>query len=331
MIKFKIQNSKFKKLAVNCFLLFAFYFLLFTSSAQSVSASLDRDKILLGEQVTLQFTLNNINEATTFVATWPQLQDTLAHSEILKRTLIDTINVNSVNTYQQNFTVTSFDSGRWQLGPFIFIIQDKTSGKQIQLTTSPLFLTVLPVDVSSMQEYHPIKDIIDVQTSFNWMPIIIAAAVILLAIIIFIIIKKGKKRITTAPKIILKGTPLERAIEKLQVLQMEPLSSVAAIKKFHSEIDFITRQYFEEMLQVKALQLTVTELFARMNVYLQNAQLRSKFRQVFELNASVKFAKYMPQEEESKDTLKEIIKSLHQIDESVNIARSNADRMVSKY
>ena len=146
--------------------------------SQSASVTLDRDKILLGEQVTLQLSLSNINESTSFVAGWPQLKDTLNHAEIIKSNVIDTININGINTYQQSFTITSFEYGKWQLGPYNFIIQDKTSGKQTGLATVPAYLTVLPVDVSSMQDYHPIKDIIDVGTNFNWTPVIIAATVL---------------------------------------------------------------------------------------------------------------------------------------------------------
>jgi hypothetical protein len=312
-----------------------FYFLFFLISSKSFSqsahASLDRDKILLGEQVTLQFNVSNIDEAASFIATWPPLADTLNHTEILKHTTIDTINVNGMVTYQQNFTLTSFDSGNWQLGPFVFVLQDRVSGKKIPVVTEPVQLTVLPVDVSSMKDYHPIKDIIEVQTSFNWTPVIIATAAILLAIIIFIIIKKRKKKIIATPKVIMKGTPLERALDKLYALEKQPLLSAAEIKKFHSETDIIIRQYFEEMVQIKALQLTATELFYRMQVYMQDAQLRNKFQQLFELNASVKFAKYTPQPEESKNTLKEIITGLQQINESVNLAKNNADKLVSKY
>ena len=322
--QFAIFNRKF-------FLLFISCLLLLTSSAQSVSASLDRDKILLGEQVTLQFTVSNVSDASSFVAGWQQLNDTLNHTEILKRTPIDTINVNGNNTYQQNFTLTCFDSGRWQLGPFNFVIQDKITGKQISLSTTPVYLTVLPVDVSSLKDYHPIKDIIDVETSFNWLPFIIAAIIIAIIIIIFIILKKRKKKIAEPPKIILKGTPLERAIEKLHALEKESLTSTEAIKKFHFEADIITRQYFEEMMRVKALQLTATELFQRIHVYMQDKNLRTKFQEVFEMNASVKFAKYSPQPEESKHTLKELITSLQQIDDAVSHARNHADRMVSKY
>lgn len=331
MKQFKIQKPKVKSFAVKIFLLFTFYFLFDNASAQSVSASLDRDKILLGEQVVLQFNLNNVNRGTTFIESWPQVNDTVNHAEIVKRHDIDTIILNGLDTYQQNFTITSFDSGRWQLGPFVFIIQDKTSGKKLQLETAPVYLTVLPVDVSAMKDYHPIKDIIDVETSFNWIPVIIALIIALLAVAIYIIIKKRKKKVAGAPKIILMGTPLERAMEKLRVLEKEFLISTESTKRFHSDIDITTRQYFEEMMNVKALQLTAGELFSRLTMYMQDVQLRNRFRHVFELNASVKFAKYMPAEDESKSTLKEVIKSIHEIDTIINKARANADRMVSKY
>ena len=304
-------------------LYFLFVFISFKSFSQSATASLDRDKILLGEQVSLQFNVSNIDEAASFVATWPQLTDTLNHTEILKHTSIDTININGQVTYQQSFTLTSFDSGNWLLGPFVFVLQDRASGKKIPVKTQPVQLTVLPVDVSSMKDYHPIKDIIDVKTSFNRTPFVIAAAAILLAIIIFIIIKNRKKKKDSTPKIILKGTPLERALEKLYALEKQALTSTEAIRKFHSESDIITRQYFEEMIHVKALHLTTTELFDRLQVYMQDVSLRNKFQQVFEMNASVKFAKYTPQTEESKNTLKEIIAGLQQINQSINQAKNN--------
>lgn len=326
-----INNQRFAQRHSKQILYLLFLFISFKSFAQSATASLDRDKILLGEQVTLQFNVNNIDEAASFVVTWPQLTDTLNHTEILKRTSIDTISVNGQFTYQQSFTLTSFDSGNWSLGPFVFILQDRASGKKNPVKTQPVQLSVLPVDVSAMKDYHPIKDIIDVKTSFDWTPFIIATIAVVLAVIIFMIIKNRKKKNNSTPKIILKGTPLERALEKLYALEKQPLASVEEIKKFHSEADIITRQYFEEMMHIKTLHLTAMELFDRMQVYMQEASLRNKFQQVFEMNGSVKFAKYLPQPNESKSTLKEIIAGLQQINDSVNLARNNADKLVSTY
>ena len=127
------------------------------------------------------------------------------------------------------------------------------------------------------------------------------------------------------------GTPLERAVEKLQQLSIQSLNTNAEIKKFHSDIDIICRQYFEEVMQVKAMQATTSELFSRISVYMQDANLRGKVRDIFDLNASVKFAKYFPDEAESKTTLNEVIASLQKIDLVIQQAKGNADRMVSKY
>ncbi|MFT4153226.1 hypothetical protein [Parafilimonas sp.] len=303
-----------------------------TSSAQSVSASVDRDKILLGEQVTLKMMLNNVDESRFFVAAWPQVNDTIRHTEIIKRAAIDTINLNGSYTYQQNFVITSFDSGRWQLGPFDFIIQAKASGKSIRLQTAPLYITVLPVDVSSLNEYHPIKDVIDVQTRFNWLPVLLTAlAILLIIVIVIIIIIKRKKRPVLQTKPELKGTPLERALEKFHALQQESLSSAIAIKKFHSGIDEITRQYLEEATHIKALHLTASELLPRLKFYMQDASVRNNFSHIFDLNASVKFARYFPGEEESRNMLKEITQIIINMDDNINRARTDADRLVPKY
>jgi hypothetical protein len=320
---FAFKSSK----KILLFLISHFLFLI-SLSAQTVSASFDRDKILLGEQVTLQLNLTNVN--TTSVVAWPQINDTVNHLEILKRTNIDTISVNGSNSYQQNFTITGFDSGKWQLGPFDFFIRD-TSGKQIKISSPAVYLTVLPVDVSSMKTYHPLKDIIDVETSFNWLPVIITAAIIIVAIIVFLIIKNRKKKFVQPLKPVFQGTPLERAMEKLQQLKHQSLTNNEEIKKFHSAIDIICREYFEEITSVKAMQATTSELFSRMSVYLQDAELRGKLRDIFDLNASVKFAKYFPVEAESKSMLNNVIVSLQKIDALTQQAKSNAYKMVSGY
>ncbi len=309
----------------------SFGFLLLHVSAQSVTASLDRDKILLGEQVTLRLNIDNINEGNFFVSNWPEVKDTINHTEIVKRANVDTINVNGLTTYQQSFTITSFDSGRWQLGPFVFLIQEKATGKKLQFESAPVYLTVLPVNVSALKEYHPIKDIIDVQTSFNWLPLIITAFVLLLAAVIFIYIKKRKKKPVQPAKAVLKGTPLERALEKLNTLQNETLSSTTTIKKFHTEIDSVAREYLEEITHIKALHLTTTELLPRLKIYMQDAGFSNLFTGLFDLNAAVKFAKYMPAEQVSRNTLSDAIKILKHIDEIINKARTDAERLVPKY
>ena len=91
----RVKGHGFVRNTAKCVLILTPLLSLLTASAQTVSASLDRDKILLGEQVSLQFTLSGVNANDYFVASWPQLNDTLDHTEIISRAAIDTFSVDN--------------------------------------------------------------------------------------------------------------------------------------------------------------------------------------------------------------------------------------------
>lgn len=310
------------ELGVRRFLLF--YFLLFTSllHAQTISASLDRDKIVIGEQVTLKLQASGIT-ADYVLEGWPQLSDTLNHTEIVKRSDVDTFTVNGVITYQQTFTITSFDSGKWQLGPFILLLHNKSNNKQNKFSSQTLFLSVLSVDVSGMKDYHPMKDIVDVEVKYNWwIPVGIAAGALLFLFLLFIIIKKLRKQ-KPAARYSLQGTALERALQKLNYLHEQTLNSNEDIKSFHTNIDTVCREYFSEEIGMNAMQITTTEIMQRIGVYLQQPVLKKQLQQVMYMNNAVKFAKFFPAQQESMDLLQQTILSLKQIDEQIKQANRN--------
>ncbi len=284
------------------------------SSAQKLSASLDREKILIGEQVILQLKAEELNSANTFIETWYQFADTFNHIEVIKRETIDTIVVDGLTSYTQKLTLTSFDSGIWKINPSV-IIQNKSTSKKTKLKADSLSLEVLPVDVSDLPGYHPIKEIIDVEHKNNlWLWIAIAASAIVLAFAVYKIVTAKKKVLPVAKKKPLKGTPLERAMEKLQHLEDENLLKRQQVKLYHTKMDIIYRQYFEESLAINALKITSDELMIRLNVYLQEANLRSQFYQAMRLNDAVKFAKYIPPKEESEKALNTTKNTLKQVD-----------------
>src|SRR4051794_23294278 len=69
------------------FLACSFLFL-FSAAAQQVSATIDRDKILLGEQVTLQLKAEEIRTEDNPIVAWFNLPDTINHLEVVKRSAI---------------------------------------------------------------------------------------------------------------------------------------------------------------------------------------------------------------------------------------------------
>lgn len=305
---------------------FTFTFSLFTflSSAQTFTATLDRDKIVIGEQVTLTIEASKINTDNSFIVAWPQLADTINNTEIVKRSTIDTIAINGLYTYQQTFTITSFDSGKWQLGPFTILLENKKSNKKIKFTTIPLFLSVLFVDVSNLKDYHAIKDIVDVEVQYNWwIPAAIVAAIVLIVLLFYFIIKKARKPKTVAQPA-LQGTALERALQKLRHLQEEELNDEDEIKLFHINIDAVCRQYFKEEIGMNALQITTPELIQRMNIYLQQPELKKQFQQLMYMNSAVKFAKYFPPKSESMLALATAANTLTELNTLIKKAKVHA-------
>ncbi len=96
------KKSKLKSQKRICIrvLIFTFYFLIsnYSSIAQKVTTTIDRDKILLGEQIELQLKIE-LNSSGTLVDEWFNLPDTFNHMEIVKRLPIDTLQIQGQQVY----------------------------------------------------------------------------------------------------------------------------------------------------------------------------------------------------------------------------------------
>jgi len=288
--------------------------------AQTISATLDRDKILLGEQVTLTLQVQDVNTRLTTLQ-WLNLPDTFNHIEIVKRDIIDSIDAGGLTTFSQKLLITSFDSGRWQFPELKMTLTDNNN-KQTVIKTPPLFIDVLPVDVSNLKDYHPIKDIIEVDVKKNIYLIValVAGGILLLfALWWFLFRKKKPKPVFVKPKDNL--TNYQRALKQIDLLQQQN----SPAKEFYQRLDDIYRTYFDEELDVKTLQNTTDELMMTMKLYLPDEKIRTVFYQLIRLTAAVKFAKYLP-EDTRKDDVQTVLATLAYINQYR--IKQNADRMV---
>lgn len=306
----------------------SFFFLIVACSipaaAQQVSVALDRAKILIGEQVTLQIKAENIKDGSVLMNPVFELRDSMPNIIVVKKSAIDTIQSNGSIAYTQQIILTSFDSGKWAVSPVYMDIQDKITGKKSVLKSAALSVEVLPVDVSTMVDYHPMKEIIDVEVATDWWLISgIAASVLVLMLLLYLIFKK-KKAGPRVKKAAIKGTPLERALEQLQHLQEENITDHKQIKKFHSTIDTICRTYLQESIGINALHITASDIILRTAVYLQQDALKLQFAELIRLNTAVKFAKFLPDTAQSKETLQRTIATLQQLDTVIQQSRHNA-------
>ncbi len=294
--------------------------------SQTVTAKLDRDKIVLGEQVTLELKLEGLNGARFFLKDWFALPDTANHIQVIRRDTTDTIEVNGLTSYQQHITVTSFDSGRWAITLSKLAIQDKATGKQTTVKTDSVFIQVLPVDVSALRDYHDVKDIIDVPVKSNYTLLIAGiASAIAAAGLIVLLLKRRKK-----PAIIQQTNgvfinPIDEALQNLQALASEGLTQKGQLKLFYTRLDSICRTYFYRRMQIQSMQSTSDELIIKLAVYLQDRGVKTTFYQLLRLVDAVKFAKYLPAEGQHAQALQHATTSLQHIEKQLQIANGHVN------
>ena len=309
-----------------------FLFFIVSAYTQSASSTIDRNKILLGEQVSLQLKAEDINTRMFFLQDWFNIPDSISHIQVVKRGAIDTVDVGGVTTFTQTLTITSFDSGKWKLGPLQLIMQDRTTGNQTVLQTDSVVLEVLPVDVSNMQNYHDVKDILDVEVKPNyWLYVAIAASAIVLIILIWLMVKGSKKKKVELPKPVYKGTPLEHALQQIKELQSEGLPAKQQVKLFYTRLSEILRNYFNDRFNVHSSHATSDELMVLLSVYLQDEKYRTEFYQLLRLSDAVKFAKYIPSTEQNEKAVKTAIETLQHVDKLTERTKQNAERMAATY
>ena len=332
--KVKGQKAEGKVLVVKVFLLITGYLLLVTGlPAQTFSVTLDREKILLGEQVTLQLASDSVNLAEENITQWPSLQDTFNHIEIVKRSPVDTINVGGYISYRQNFIITSFDSGTWLLPKFTITLQKKIDSADIALASTQAALQVLPVDVSALQQYHPIKDVIDVDVPFNWVKALIILVIFFAALAVGIYLTKRRKKAPKEIKLPVTANryTMEAAIEKLQQLNISNAATAEQRKAFHTEMDAVCRNYFEDVLNISALRATDVEIENRLSVFTQNAERKQLLKDILDANRAVKFAKFVPSTHTSNEVRKDAIQLIRELDDVIRQTKRYAGTMVSKY
>ena len=200
------------------FSLFFVFFAALVSNAQNkvtFKSGVDKNKIVIGEQVHLTLEADfPVQEPMRFFTI-----DSIPHFEILERKKIDTVDDRQGIKLSQSLTLTSFDSGHWAI-PSFELPADK-----------PMYTDSIAVDVGFSpfdpnQDYHDIKDVIDVQVkekkeeTWYWYA---AASALLIAAIIYFLMRKKKKPVARVTVI----DPYSEAKQELEKLRKENLSSKA--------------------------------------------------------------------------------------------------------
>ena len=285
-----------------------FSFILFVllscaANAQQLKATLDSSKIKLGGQAHLKLELS-IPKQSKYL--FPIFTDTIAKGiELVGIPQIDTIkNDNQTLTVRQQLTITSWDSGSYQL-PKLKVVVD--NGKKTDtLSTQEFLVQVSTVKVDTTKAIRDIKA--QTETPFSWVEwadwlkyLLLAWLLIGLAFLGYLLYKKRKTiPLFNKPK----DPPYVVALSKLSQVQEVKIWQQGKHKEYHSDITDTLRQYLEDAFKLPAMEKTSDEILQIIrHSGMFSSELQDRMRVILTTADFAKFAKAEPLPDENETSL----------------------------
>lgn len=304
--------------------------LLFISGleAQQTGAwsSLDSNAIMIGDQVKYEI---GITVPEDMIVSWPVLIDTITSNiEIISSGKLDTVYSAEGISMKQQFVITSFDSGYFEIPPTNFKFRHVNDSNLYSTSTGMLFLQVYVPEVDTAQAFKPVVGPIgEPYTLKELLPWILVgiAAIVVIALLIYYIVKRKKRQpiFTRKPKPVLPAHVV--AINKLEELRLAKVWQAGHLKKYYSELTDIVREYMVNRYYFDAPEMTSYEIISKLNELNINKDAMTKMESVLNLADMVKFAKAVPTALEndlglthSTDFVNETKKVAEQIDNEEN-------------
>ncbi len=274
----------------------------------TVSAQPDSSLMVIGGQMNLTV---EVSQPANIRVIFPVFNDTITKNiEIVEALPPDTTTTSdNYLSIKKIYRITSFDSGLHYIPPMEFELA--SAQMEEKRATRPIGIMV----VNPFQEVDPQKGITDIKppidTPFTFAELLRFLPWILSFLLIALIVAAGvywwlkRKNPLTA---FIKEKPKEPAhviaLRQLEKIKEEKFWQKGQVKRFHSEITDVLRQYLENRYSITAMEQTTPEIIHSLKtVELPDAQVSKKIREILELADLVKFAKYEPLPDENNVAL----------------------------
>ena len=281
-------------------------------AAQTVKTFIDKQDILIGEQLNYKVVATFPEGA--FNVHWLNAADSMPHFELVDKSKIDTSSENGNTVLQQTLTLTSFDSGKWNTPSFIINFNPVKDDTAINLFTDSLSVNVGYAAADSTNQLRDIKPIQDVIIkSYFWY--YVAGGVLLAAIIVFLLwwyFKNRKKQ--PSPEFKGKLSPYDEAMQELDKLKMLNLQQPEHIKQYHSKLAEIFKWYISRRQNLNVMNKTTGDVLVHLSSNHLPQETVAAVAAALRTGDAVKFAKYLPIDEESNEALariKTVISFMH--------------------
>jgi hypothetical protein len=282
------MNKLIKRNILYCFLMVAAFETM--AQTQPLTTILENGDMVIGDQNKITFELSaksgfqpqNVD---------PVVPDSVQGFELLEKGKWALVK----DTWTRDVLFTAWDSGAYHIPTFQFVVT--LGGKSDTLSTDRLPFRVVYPKLKN-EEIAPIKDIYRTDFSFeDAIPYLIALiTVVLLGLIAFLLRDRWRKKqpqMIIAKQIVI--SPYEEARNQLMALREKQLWQQGEIKRYHTDLTHILRDYLEKRYQIPALESTSDELITALRKTDMPLAIQFKLKKLLQTADLVKFAKVVPE------------------------------------
>jgi len=318
-----VKRKQLKKSVYHRSLVILFFLLGSRWSAQnifaqppSVKASVDQANILIGGQ--LHYKVSTSMPDNTYRLSWFNVTDTIGRFQVVKENKIDSTNPNGNIAFSQEITLTCFDSGRQVIPPLVINMETLQGDSSFNLITDSIPIQVSYSPIDSVATFHDIKSIIEVKKEWAWWWwAILGVALILLFFWIRFLIRFLKKK--KEPDIFKsKLSPYDEAMQSLQELDKEQLLQNNEVKAYHTRLTDIFKRYISRKTKMYKMHLTSDEMLMELGDFNLSKEQLSAFANCIRMGNAVKFAKFIPSQQESETCLQQVRATITEVNKNLN-------------
>jgi len=259
--------------------------------SQEVRASIDRDNLLIGEQIELQLSASADPEALIL---FPEGQ-TFYPLEVVNESAIDTLSKRPQLSLRKTYKITQFDAGDYLIAP-----------QQITINRNPYTTEAIPVRINDVvvdttaQGLYDIKPLGQkVPEPKSYWPYVLIAALVASGLYVYFKRSREKKRVIS---------PFEEAIQSIDRLKQIEVVEAASI---YFSATSIFKTYLHRRLSLSTEQRTSRELIGLLDslgqnepYYQQTKEQQTGLKELLNRAELYKFAKQsVTDEQRSADLL----------------------------
>lgn len=270
----------------------------------SIKSGVDRDVITIGDRINYHI---SVTYDKNIDVEYPGLGTNLGAFEIKDYKVFEPEKSDGKIINKVEYIVTTFDTGNFVIPP-VSVSYFSSDSVVKELKTDIIKVRVNSVKPSEAEDIKDIKPPVEIEIDYRKYIYYCLAVLGLLGILSFIFYyykrKKKGKDILPGRKKPIRPAHIE-AIEELEKLKNSNLLSEGRIKKFYIVISEIIRIYIERRYFIYTLEMTTTQIcdgLYNTDAGSENIELTREF---LELCDFVKFAKYIPSEDENKRSIEQ--------------------------